>query len=207
MPKVSVYNLNSEKVSEVDLADNIFSVAVNPGVVHQVVTMQLANRRSGTACTKDRSEVRGGGKKPWRQKGTGRARSGTSRSPLWRGGGVTFGPKPRDFSVKVNKKVRRLALKMVLSDKLSNDALMVLDDIQLTEPKTKLFAQVMKNLSFDSVLIINDLENTNLERSSRNLHRVKVLKTDGLNVYDVLKYKKIVLLLPSIEKIEKRLSS
>jgi large subunit ribosomal protein L4 len=154
MPVVDVYDISRTKVGETTLRDDIFSIPVQGHILHEVVTMQLACRRSGTASTKGRSEVRGGGHKPWRQKGTGRARAGSSRSPIWRGGGVVFGPKPRSYAYKVPKKVRRLALKMALSSKLANGQLLILDQYPYDAPKTKEFVKVMENLQIDKALFI-----------------------------------------------------
>ena len=205
MGMVDVYNIKGEKVSETDLSPDIFEVPVKNHILHQVVVMQLANRRSGTASTKERSDVRGGGKKPYRQKGTGRARAGTIRSPLMRGGGTVFGPSPRSFVQKVSKKIRKQALKMALATKYRDDALVVLDRFELGEIKTKRFVEVMKNLKTDHALIVTDTANETLERSSRNVPDVKVLRMEGLNVYDILKFKQLVLLESVVKKIEEKL--
>jgi large subunit ribosomal protein L4 len=169
--------------------------------------MQLAGRRAGTVSTKGRSEVRGGGQKPYRQKGTGRARAGTRSSPLWRGGGVVFGPKPREFGYKVPKKVRVQALKMALTAKLQEDALIVVDKIDLEAVKTKRFVEVMGALKAKEALIVTDRKIENLELSSRNVSDVKVVRSEGLNVYDVLNFKHLVLLEPSVKQLEGRLLS
>lgn len=205
MGMMDVYNTKREKVSEVELPADIFDVPVKNHILHQVVVMQLANRRAGTASTKGRSDVRGGGKKPYRQKGTGRARAGTVRSPLMRGGGTVFGPLPRSFNHKVPKKVRKQALRMALATKYRDDALLVLDGFNLEEIKTKHFVEIMKNLKTDNALIITDAANETLELSSRNLPHVKVLRTEGLNVYDILKFKLLIVVEPAIKQIEKRL--
>ncbi len=207
MAVTSVYNIGNEKVGEIELNDLLFSVPVKVHILHDVVRMQLANRRSGTASTKTRAEVRGGGSKPWRQKGTGRARSGTRNSPLWRGGGVVFGPKPRDYSYSLPKKVRRLGLRMALSARFSEDNLVVLDDFQLADIKTKNFVKVMDALNIPNGLIVVAESNENLEKSSRNVHGYKVIPAEGLNVYDILNHRKIVLVKPSIGKLEERLLS
>jgi large subunit ribosomal protein L4 len=204
---VGVYNTKGEKVSEVDLSADIFEVPVKNHILHQVVTMQLANRRAGTASTKERSDVRGGGGKPYRQKGTGRARAGTIRSPLMRGGGTVFGPLPRSFAQKVSKKIRKQALKMALATKHSDDTLVILDRFDLGEIKTKRFVEVMKKLKTDHALIVTEAANEILERSSRNIPDVKVLRMEGLNVYDILKFKYLVLLESALKKIEERLRS
>lgn len=205
MPVVDVYNTNKEKVGEVDLPDQIYGVEVKQHLVHEVVVAQQASRRTGTASTKTRSEIAGSTKKPYRQKGTGRARAGSRKSPIWRGGGVTFGPKPRDFSYRPPKKVRRNALKVALTAKLQDLELLVVDAMELGEIKTKKFAETMKNLALDSALVVTEGANDTLEKSSRNVPGFKVLRADGLNCYDVLKYKHLVLLQSSLPKIEERL--
>ena len=205
MGMVDIYNIKGEKISEIDLSPAIFEVPVKNHVLHQVVVMQLANRRSGTASTKGRSDIRGGGKKPYRQKGTGRARAGTIRSPLMRGGGTVFGPLPRSFSQKVSKKMRKQALKMALATKCSEDNLIILDRFDLDEIKTKRFIEVMKNLNTDNALIVTDTANEILERSSRNVPDIKILRTEGLNVYDILKFKHLVILESALKKVEERL--
>jgi large subunit ribosomal protein L4 len=193
MPVVDVFDLERQKVGEVTLPDAIFAAEVKPHLLHEVVTMQMANRRQGTHSTLGRSEVRGGGKKPWRQKGTGRARHGTIRSPLWRGGGIVHGPKPRDYSYSVPKKVRKAALRSALSSKLGDGAVTVLEHFDLPEIKTKGFVKVLETFGLESVLIVVDGENDRLRRSARNVPDVKVLRAEGLNVYDVLRYKALVL--------------
>jgi large subunit ribosomal protein L4 len=198
---VDVFDLERKKVGEVTLPDSVFAGPVKPHLLHEVVTMQLANRRRGTASTLGRSEVRGGGKKPWRQKGTGRARHGTIRSPLWRGGGVVFGPKPRDYSYTVPKKVKKAALRSALSSKLADGTITVLEHFELPEVKTRGFVKVLTTFGLENVLVVVDGENGTLRRSARNVPHVKVLRSEGLNVYDVLKYKALVLTRPTIEKI------
>ncbi|NVM23881.1 MAG: 50S ribosomal protein L4 [Desulfobacterales bacterium] len=207
MAAADVYNVDGEKISEIDLTDKIFNVPIKKHVLHQVVTMQLANRRTGTAAAKGRSEVRGGGKKPYRQKGTGRARAGSRKSPLWRGGGVVFGPSPRSYTHKVPKKVCSEALKMALTSKLQDKALIVVDRLDLETAKTKQFMEVMAALKTREALIVTDRKLENLELSSRNVPHVKVLRSEGLNVYDILRFKHLVLLQPSVEQIEGRLLS
>ncbi|MBW1743124.1 MAG: 50S ribosomal protein L4 [Deltaproteobacteria bacterium] len=202
-----VYNMDGAKVSEVDLADEIYNVPVKQHILHEVVTMQLAGRRAGTASTKGRSDVRGGGQKPYRQKGTGRARAGTRSSPLWRGGGVVFGPKPRNFAYRVPKKVRVQALKMALTAKLQENALIVVDKLDLEAVKTKNFVEVMGALKTKDALIVTDRKLENLELSSRNVSDVKVVRSEGLNVYDILKFKHLILLEPSVKQLEGRLLS
>ncbi len=205
MPVVDVLNSKAEKVSQTDLADTIFNVPVKPNVLHEVVTMQLASRRSGSASVKHRSDVKGSGRKLFRQKGTGRARRGDIKAPLLRGGGSVFGPDPRSYAYKVPKKVRRMALKMALSIKLSEDSLVVLDELDFDKIKTKEFIKVMNALNMNNALFITDKKNENLEVSARNVPDVKVLRIEGLNVYDILKYKSLVLLESSIKSIGGRL--
>ena len=207
MAVVDVINSKAEKVSQVELTDGIFNVPVTPSVLHEVVVMQLANRRSGTASVKHRSDVRGSRKKLFRQKGTGRARRGDIRSPLLRGGGSVFGPDPRSYAYKVPKKVRKLALKMALSSKLQGDDLIVVDSLALDQIKTRDFVQVLGALAVESVLIVTEGKDDTLELSSRNVPGVKIMRTEGLNVYDILKYQKLVLLESSIKGIEGRLQS
>ncbi|MDH5298178.1 MAG: 50S ribosomal protein L4 [Desulfobulbaceae bacterium] len=207
MAVATVYNIKKEKIGELELNDAVFGVEVNQHILHDVVRMQLANRRSGNACTKTRTEVSGSGTKPWKQKGTGRARSGSKRSPLWRGGGVVFGPKPRDYSYKLPKKVRRLGLKMALTARFNEENLIVLDDFRMDEIKTKNFVNVMDTLNLDNALIVTAGDNENLVRSARNVVGYKVLPTSGLNVYDILNFKHLVLLQPSVVELEKRLLS
>jgi len=205
MAVVDVINKKAEKVSQAELKDEIYSVPVKTSVLHEVVTMQLAKRRAGTAAVKHRSDVKGSGKKLFRQKGTGRARRGDVKSPLLRGGGSTFGPDPRSYAYSVPKKVRKLALKMALSCKLQDENLVVLDSFGLEEIKTSGFVAVLDALEMKNALIISDKADNTLELSSRNVPGVKVLRTEGLNVYDILKYKKLVLLESSVGAIEGRL--
>ncbi|MCG8472996.1 MAG: 50S ribosomal protein L4 [Desulfobacterales bacterium] len=207
MAVVDVLNVTGDKVSQVELADDVFNVAVKGSILHEVVKMQLANRRAGTACVKNRSDVSGSTKKLYRQKGTGNARPGSIKSPLRRGGGVTFGPHPKSWAYKVPKKVRKLALKMALSSRLAAEDLMVVDTFGLEEIKTKAMVNALSALKADSVLIVTDAEDIKLELSARNIKGVKVIRTEGLNVYDILKYKKLLLLESSIKGIEGRLSA
>jgi large subunit ribosomal protein L4 len=207
MAVTEVYNTDNKKVGEVELNDDLFSLEVKKHILHDVVKMQLANRRAGTASTKTRTEVRGGGAKPYRQKGTGRARAGTNRSPLWRGGGVIFGPKPRDYSYKLPKKVRKLGVRMALSTRFSEKNMLVLDGFDLADIKTKQFVDVMKKLNIENGLIVIPEKNENLEKSSRNVHGYKVIQADGLNVYDILLHRRLVLLQPCLGQLEKRLLS
>ncbi len=205
MAVVDVQNQTGEKISQTDLNNAIFNINVKSSVMHEVVTMQLANRRSGSAAVKHRSDVRGSGRKLFRQKGTGRARRGNIKSPLLRGGGVVFGPDPKSYSYKIPKKVKRIALKMALSTKFQKNNLVVIDQFELEEIKTKEFLKVVNALNIKNALIITDKKNKNLELSSRNIPNIKVLCSKGLNVYDILKYKKLILLKSSIEDIEGRL--
>jgi large subunit ribosomal protein L4 len=206
MAVVDVLNQTGEKIAQTELSDSCFNVDVKPSVLHTVVKMQLANRRAGTVSVKNRSDVRGSTRKLFRQKGTGRARRGDAKSPLLRGGGVAFGPHPKSWAIKVPKKVRRMALKMALSSKLQNESLMVLNGISLDAIKTKAFSSILADLKLDNALFITPEKDVNVELSSRNIPGVKVLRCDGLNVYDILKYRHLVLLQPSIEQIEGRLS-
>jgi large subunit ribosomal protein L4 len=205
MARVDVFNTSGEKISQIDLADAIFNVAVKASVLHEAVNTQLACRRSGTAAVKHRSDVRGSRRKLFRQKGTGRARRGDIKSPLLRGGGVVFGPDDRSYSKKMPKKVKKLALKMALSSKLQNEKLVVLDQFDLERIKTQDFTKVIKALKMGNALIVIEQENERLELSARNVPGIKVLRCAGLNVYDILKYSNLVLLESSIKGIEGRL--
>ncbi len=205
MAVVDVQNINGEKVSQMDLADSIFNVPLKGSVLHEVVTMQLARRRSGSASVKHRGDIKGSGRKLFRQKGTGKARRGNIKSPLLRGGGVIFGPDPKSYSYNVPKKVRKLALKMALTSKFQENAIVVLDRFELEKIKTRKFVEVLNSLNVKNVLIVTDEKNENLELSSRNVPGVKVLRTEGLNVYDILKHKNLILAESSIKLIEGRL--
>lgn len=207
MPIAGVFDIEKNKVSEIELSDAVFDAEVNEAVLYEVVKMQMALRRRGTADTKERGEISGGGKKPWRQKGTGRARSGTSRSPLWRGGGTVFGPHPRDYSFKVPKKVRRKALMSALTLKYRGNQMVILRDFPLTEIKTKKFVEVVNRFGWEKVLIILDKSYPVLEKSSKNIKNVKMMRSEGLNVYDLLNYEHVVLLEPSVKLIEGTLIS
>ncbi len=207
MAVINVLNHKAEKVSEAELLDDIYSVIVKPDILHRIVTMQLAAKRAGTACVKNRSDIKGSTRKLFRQKGTGRARRGDIKSPLLRGGGVVFGPHPKVWAHKVPKKVRKLGLKMALSTKLSSSELMVLEGFGLQGVKTSDFVGVLKNLSIDNALVVVDQIDNNLDLSSRNIQSVKVLKVAGLNVYDILKHKHLILLTSSLEGIERRLAA
>ena len=205
MPVIDVQNIEGKQISQIELANDVFGIPVKPSVLHEVVTMQLSNRRSGNAAVKHRSDVKGSGRKLFRQKGTGRARRGDIKAPLLRGGGVVFGPDKRNYSYKVPKKVRKLALKMALSSKLSENELVVLDQFELGETKTKKFVDVLKALKLKNALIVTEESDDHLELSSRNVPDVKVLRSEGLNVYDILKYRMLVLLEPAVKNIEGRL--
>jgi large subunit ribosomal protein L4 len=207
MPLVNVYDIDYQKVSEIELSEAVFGADVNEALLHEVVRMQLATRRSGTASTKERSDVNGSSRKLWRQKGTGRARVGNLRSPLWRKGGVIFGPHPRDYSFKMNRKVRRSALRSALSLKTREEKILVLRDFPLDEIKTKKFQAVVDRFGLKTALFVLDGPDTVLEKSSRNIPSVKMVRSEGLNVYDILKYQHLVLLEPSVKKIEGALLS
>jgi large subunit ribosomal protein L4 len=186
MALIDVHNVKGEKISERDIRDEIFNVSIREDILHQVVRGQLARSRSGSASTKNRSKVRASSRKLWRQKGTGRARAGAASSPLRVGGGVTFGPIPRDYSFKINKKVKKAALRMALADKFKAGQLIVVDDLHLEEISAKKFFEILKNFDLDSVLMVTEKPDGNLEKSSRNIRGVKLLRAEGLNVYDIL---------------------
>ncbi len=205
MAVCDVVNSSAEKVGEIELNEALFNVEVKKGVLHEVVCMQRANRRAGNACTKTRGEVRGGGAKPWRQKGTGRARAGSRTSPIWRGGGVTFGPRPRDYGYKLPKKVRRLALRMALSARHGEGNMVVVDSLSLPVIKTKDFVKVMNNFQFDDCLIVTATDDQVVSKSARNAVGYKVMPVSGLNVFDILKYSKLMLTQDCLAKLEERL--
>jgi large subunit ribosomal protein L4 len=207
MSVVNVYDIEKNKVSELEVDDSVFGASVKEHWIYEVVRMQLASKRQGTASTKGRSEVKGGGRKPWRQKGTGRARVGTIRSPIWRGGGIVFGPKPRDYSYRLTKKVRKAALRSALSLKAKEDKLIILRDIPMEEIKTKKFREILDRFELKSVLFVLDKSDSVLEKSSRNIRDVKMMRSEGINVYDLLKYDNLVLLEPSVKMIERALLS
>jgi large subunit ribosomal protein L4 len=203
MPKVNVYNMSGEQVEEIELNENIFGIEENEHVVYEVVKNQLANKRQGTQSVKTRAEVRGGGRKPWRQKGTGRARQGSIRAPHWTGGGVTFAPKPRDYSYKVPKKVRRLAMKSVLSSKVANGELIVVDELNFDTPKTKEMVKVLSNLNSDKkALIVTANSDFNTIKSSSNIPNVATTVVNNLNVYDILKYNSFIITKEALTKVE-----
>ena len=202
MANVSVYNIEGKEVGSIELNDAVFGVEVNEHLVHMAVVNQLANNRQGTQSAKTRSEGSGGGRKPWRQKGTGHARQGSTRSPQWTGGGVVFAPKPRDYSFKMNKKEKRIALLSALSSKVADNKIVVLDAFNLDEVKTKKFAEVMSNLKVDKALVVIEGENKNVVLSGRNIPTVKVSATNEINTYDVLKYETLVVTKAAVEKLE-----
>ncbi len=207
MATLAVYNAQKEKVDEIQVDDAVFGVEPRLGVIHEVVVWQRAKRRAGTACTKKRSEVSGGGRKPWRQKGTGRARAGSNTSPLWRRGGSVFGPKPRDYSYTLPKKVRRLGLKMALTDKLRSDRIFVIRDFGLDSIKTKDMVALLKRFGAEKALVALSDSDRMIELSARNIPNVKVLPEKGLNVYDILKYEYLLLHEPAVKALEERLQS
>jgi large subunit ribosomal protein L4 len=206
MAAVDVLNSAGNKVSEAELIDEIFNIPVKTSVLHEVVRSQLAAKREGTAASKTRAMIKGSTKKLFRQKGTGNARAGSVKSPLRKGGGVIFGPSPRSFAYKVPKKVRSLALKMALSCKLTDKTLYVIDDFKLEAVKTRVLSEVLATLNLQDLLIVSDSEDMNLALSSRNIPDIKVIKTAGLNVYDILKFKNLLLVESTIKNIEGRLS-
>lgn len=206
MAVVDVINQKGEVVSQIDLSDQIFGVSVKASVLHEVVKMQLACRRAGSAAVKHRADVKGSTRKLFRQKGTGRARRGDIKSPLLRGGGSVFGPDVRSYAYTVPKKVKRLALKMALSSKLSEKKLIVLDGFELDEVKTKRFVEIQKALNLNKTLFVTDKPNEHLDRSSRNVQGVKVMKIEGINVYDILAHDNLVIIQPAVSEIEGRLT-
>ncbi len=201
MAKVSVYNMEGNEVDTMDLDDAIFGVEVNEHLVHMAVVQQLANNRQGTQKAKTRSEVSGGGRKPWRQKGTGHARQGSTRSPQWTGGGVVFAPTPRDYSFKLNKKEKRAALKSALSSKVAENKLVIVDELKFDEIKTKDFAKVLANLNVEKALVVVD-DNENAVMSARNIPTVKTASTSTINVFDILKYNTVVLTKDAVNTIQ-----
>ncbi len=205
MPTIPVMNQLGEKVDEIELSDEVFAAEIKEHLLHDVVRMQLANRRSANPSTKTRAMVSGGGRKPYRQKGTGRARHGTIRAVQFRGGGVAFGPNGRKYTIRLNKKVRRAALRSALTLRLSSNDLIVVDEITLNRPKTKAFLETASRLGADKALYVLGDADENVMLSARNVQAVKVLPAVGLNVYDILKYPRLVLTRPAVEKIEERL--
>ena len=202
MANVAVLNMEGKEVGTLELNDAVFGVEVNEHLVHMAVLQQLANNRQGTQKAKTRSEVRGGGRKPWRQKGTGHARQGSTRAPQWTGGGVVFAPVPRDYSFKINKKEKRAALKSALTSRVQENKLIVVDELKLDEIKTKQFAQVMKNLNVDKALVVINDNDQNIVMSAKNIPTVKVAQTNTINVFDILKYSTVVVTKDAVATIE-----
>ncbi|GAF25695.1 ribosomal protein L4 [Moorella thermoacetica Y72] len=207
MPRVALYNIQGQQVGEVDLDDSVFGGEVNEAVLHDVVVMQLASRRRGTAATRGWADVSGGGRKPWRQKGTGRARAGSIRSPLWRGGAVIFGPQPRDYGYRLPKKVRRLALRSALASKVRDGNIIVLDELKMEKPRTKDMAHILKNLNAENkALVVTATREPNVELSARNLPGVRFLTSDGINVYDLLAHDKLVITKDAVARVQEVLA-
>ena len=202
MANVSVYNIEGKEVGTIDLNDAIFGVEVNEHLVHMAVVQQLANKRQGTQKAKTRSEVSGGGRKPWRQKGTGHARQGSTRAPQWTGGGVVFAPTPRDYSFKLNKKEKRAALKSALTSRVEENKFIVVDEMNFDEIKTKKFQNVLNNLNVSKALVVLEDGNTKAELSARNIADVKTARTNTINVYDILKYSTVIATKAAVEAIE-----
>ena len=203
MPKIDVYNIEGKKVSDLELNDSVFGIEPNEKIVHSVLVNYLANQRQGTANTKTRAEVSGGGRKPWRQKGTGRARQGSIRAPQWIKGGIALGPKPRSYRYTVNKKERQLAIKSVLSSKVLENNLVVVDTLDLKEIKTKEMVKALNNLKVEGkALILLPEKNENVQKSARNIEGVKTTLVNTINVYDLLKYGKLVITLDTVKKLE-----
>ena len=202
MAKVSVYNMEGKQVGDIELNDAVFGVEVNNHLVHMAVVNQLANNRQGTLSAKTRSEVSGGGRQPWKQKGTGHARQGSTRSPQWTGGGIVFAPKPRDYSFKMNKKEKQLALKSALTSRVQENKFIVVDEIKLEEAKTKKFAEAMNNLKVSKALVVLNTNDANVVRSAKNIPTVKTALTNTINVYDILKYDTVVIDKAAVATIE-----
>ena len=202
MAKVSVYNMEGKQVGDIELNDAVFGVEVNNHLVHMAVVNQLANNRQGTQSAKTRSEVSGGGRKPWKQKGTGHARQGSTRAPQWTGGGIVFAPKPRDYSFKMNKKEKQLALKSVLTSRVQENKFIVVDEIKLEEAKTKKFAEALNNLKVSKALVVLNSNDANVVRSAKNIPTVKTALTNTINVYDILKYDTVVIDKAAVATIE-----
>jgi large subunit ribosomal protein L4 len=207
MTPLAVYDIGNQKVSEIELDDRIFDAKINPSLFYDVVRMSLASQRKGSASTKNKTLVRGGGAKPWKQKGTGRARAGSRRSPLWRGGGTIFGPMPRDYSFSLPKKVKQAALRAALSLKRQEGKLILLDNFPLGGFKTRQVLEVLKKLQVEDALIVTDEKRLFLERSARNIPKIQILRYEGLNVYDILNHQHLILLSPVVERIQGVLTS
>ena len=202
MANVAIYNMEGKEVGTMELNDAVFGVEINEHLVHMAVVQQLANNRQGTQKAKTRSEVRGGGRKPWRQKGTGHARQGSTRAPQWTGGGVVFAPTPRDYSFKMNRKEKRAALKSALTSRVQENKLIVVDELKFDEIKTKKFAEVLKNLNLDKALVVLNENDEKVVMSAKNIPTVKTTQINTINVYDVLKYNTVVLTKAAAESIE-----
>ena len=202
MANVSVYNIEGKEVGKIDLSDAVFGVEVNEHLVHMAVVSQLANNRQGTQKAKTRSEVSGGGRKPWRQKGTGHARQGSTRAPQWTGGGVVFAPVPRDYSFKMNKKEKRAALQSALTSRVEENKFIVVDELNFDEIKTKKFPNILKSLDVSKALVVLEDDNKNAELSARNIADIKTAKTNTINVYDILKYNTVITTKAVVAKIE-----
>ena len=202
MATVAVYNIEGKEVDKLELNDNVFGVEINEHLVHLAVVSQLANGRQGTQSAKTRSEVSGGGRKPWRQKGTGHARQGSTRSPQWTGGGVVFAPKPRDYSMKMNKREKQIAMKSALTSKVQDSKLIVVDEFKLDEIKTSKFVQILDNLKAPKALVVTKYKDDNVVLSARNIPTVKTTMTNAINVYDILKYDSLVLTKDAVAAIE-----
>ena len=202
MANVALYNMEGTQVGEIELNDAVFGVEVNEHLVHMAVVQQLANNRQGTQSAKTRNEVRGGGKKPWRQKGTGHARQGSTRAAQWTGGGMIFAPKPRDYSFKMNKKEKQAALKSALTSRVQDSKFIVLDELKMEDAKTKAFAQILKNLKVEKALVVLDTNDQNVVLSARNIPEVKTALTNTINVYDVMKYETVVATKAAVAAIE-----
>ena len=206
MTLIDVHNIKGEKIHERDIKDEIFTVSVKKDIIHQVIRGQMASSRSGSASTKNRSKVKASSRKLWRQKGTGRARVGAASSPIRRGGGVAFGPTPKDYSFKVNKKIRKAALRMALADKFKTGQLLIVDNIQLEEISTGNFFNLLKNFDLDNALIVTEKADEKLEKSSRNIQSVKLLRAEGLNVYDILHYEYLIFVEGALGMVEEALA-
>lgn len=203
MPKVTLYDMSGAQIGEIELNDNVFGIEPNEAVMAEFVKMQLANKRVGTSSTKTRGEVSGGGRKPWRQKGTGRARVGSTRNPVWTGGGVVFGPKPRDYSYRLPKKVRRLAMRSALSTKVKENSIVVVDKLVFDEPKTKKMIQTLNALNINNkTLVVTADGDMNVTKSARNIPGVKPVRADFVNVYDLLKYDTLLITEDAVRRVE-----
>ena len=203
MPKVALYNMKGEIIGDVELSDSVFGIAPNEAAMHNFVKMQLANKRVGNSSTKTRAEVRGGGKKPWRQKGTGRARVGSSRNPLWRGGGVAFGPKPRSYAYSLPKKIRRLAMTSALSSKVLSQEIIVIDELKFDEPKTRWMVETLNAFETgNKILVVTAGTNIEVYKSARNIAGVKPVKADFMSVYDILNCETLIMTKAAVEYVE-----